>query len=389
MLGITWAMGTPEDLALSTPASSPNMTYHGGKIMPTANVTAIFWGTSWGTYHGDKISGMDSWYQGFSNSNYAKTSDEYTGSNGQVGPTTSYAGHYIDTSAAGNGNTYSVVLAEVCKMITNPDPSGNGYYPVYVDTGRGSYNYCGYHYYGSCHGTSLQFAFFFNLDGDAGCDPGDSSGLHSEGLAALANVSAHELSEARTDPVLNAWYDAQGQENGDKCAWTYGASLLTLSNGTRWKMQGEWSNLAYNYQLGYPNRSGQYGCLSAPLPPVFLSESSVDFGQQDIRFPSDPYPITLINNQSVNLSISSITTTGAGFSQTNNCGTGLKANSSCIIQLVFTPKHRGLYTGTLAVTDNGPGSPHTASLTGTGVLNIGCDSVDSPNGKPDSIICPP
>src|ERR1035437_5397616 len=87
-LGITWAKGTPQDLALSSPASSPNMTYHGGKIMPTANVTAIFWGTSWANYHGDKISGTDSWYQGFGNSNYAKTSDEYTGSNGQVGPTT-------------------------------------------------------------------------------------------------------------------------------------------------------------------------------------------------------------------------------------------------------------------------------------------------------------
>ena len=70
------------------------MTYHGGVIMPTSNVTeAIFWGTSWGTYNGDKMTGMDRYYQGFGNSNYAKTTDEYTGSNGQVGPTSRYAGH--------------------------------------------------------------------------------------------------------------------------------------------------------------------------------------------------------------------------------------------------------------------------------------------------------
>ena len=25
-----------------------------------------------------------------------------------------------------------------------------------------------------------------------------------------------------TDPQLNAWYDQQGDENADKCAWTFG-----------------------------------------------------------------------------------------------------------------------------------------------------------------------
>jgi hypothetical protein len=44
ILGITWARGVNPPI---TPARrSPNMTYHGGKIMPTANITAIFWGTS-------------------------------------------------------------------------------------------------------------------------------------------------------------------------------------------------------------------------------------------------------------------------------------------------------------------------------------------------------
>ncbi len=259
IVGITWARGVAQNLA---PARSPNMTYHGGKIMTTAKATAIFWGTSWGTYTGDKISGMDSWYQGFGNSNYAKTSDEYTGSNGQVGPTLTYAGHYIDTTAAAGGGNTTTILNEVCKMITNPDASGNGYYPVYTDKARGNAGYCAWHSTGSCHGVTVQFAFFFKLDGDAGCDPGDTSGLHSQGLAAIANVSGHELSEARSDPSLNAWYDSSGEENGDKCAWTFGAPLVTFSNSTQWKIQGEWSNAAYTAGTGYPNSSGQKGCLS-------------------------------------------------------------------------------------------------------------------------------
>ena len=242
---------------------SPTLTYHGGKIMQTAVTKAIFWGTSWPSYSGDKITGIDAWYTGFNGSNYAKASDEYTGSNGQVGPTTTHQGHVVDGSAATGGGSTSAILAEVCKVVTSPDPSGNGYYAVYTDVKRGNAGYCAWHSAGTCGGTPVQFAFFFNLDGDPGCDPQDTSGLHSQGLAALANVSGHELSEARTDPSSpGAWYDSSGQENGDKCAWTFGAPLVTFSDGTQWKVQGEWSNAAYSAGTGYPNSSGQHGCLA-------------------------------------------------------------------------------------------------------------------------------
>src|SRR5271169_6779074 len=193
LLGITWAQGTPEDQARAlAPLTFPYMTFHGGKIMPKVNAEAIFWGGTWATYSGDKITGMDSWYQGFGNSNYAAASNEYLGSNGRVGSTLSYSGHLIDTSMASGGGNLGVILAEVCKEITNPDPTGNGYYPVYTDVPRGNANYCAYHSAGKCKGVPVQFAFFFDLDGDAGCDPMDASGLHSQGLAAISNVSGHE-----------------------------------------------------------------------------------------------------------------------------------------------------------------------------------------------------
>ena len=31
--------------------------------------------------------------------------------------------------------------------------------------------------------------------------------------------------------------------------------------GTKWKTQGQWSNHAYDTNTGYPNSSGQDGCL--------------------------------------------------------------------------------------------------------------------------------
>jgi hypothetical protein len=250
------------------PKRSPNMTYHGGVIMPTALTQAIFWGPSWTntTFAGDKITGLDSFYTGFSNSTYADTSDEYTGSNGQVGSATISQIHVIDTSTAAGGGNTATILNEVAKEVTAGnivlDPSGNSYIPVYTDLPRGNAGYCAWHAGGTVGGQRVEFAFFWNLDNDPGCNPGDTATTHSEGLAALANVSAHELSEARTDPTSpGAWYDGSGQENGDKCAWTFGSSFATFSDGTHWKLQGEWSNAAYNAGTGYANSSGQRGCL--------------------------------------------------------------------------------------------------------------------------------
>jgi hypothetical protein len=179
-----------------------------------------------------------------------------------VGPSTTYQGHVIDTSASTGGGNSAAILAEVCKAVGTVDPHGNGYYAVYADTPRKHASYCAYHSYGTCNGKAVQFAYFFNLDGDAGCDPQDTSGLHSQALAAIANVSGHELSEARTDPASpGAWYDSAGLENGDKCAWTFNVPLVKFTNRSEWKIQGEWSNSAYNSGTGYPNSSGQKGCL--------------------------------------------------------------------------------------------------------------------------------
>jgi hypothetical protein len=242
---------------------SPNMIYHNGDIMPTAVTQAIFWGTSWAntSFVGDKISGLDLWYQGVGNSEYGKTCDEYTGLNSDpVTSGISYASHLVDTSTApSHAPRTSTILNEVCKMVTTP--VANGYYAVYVDTPRGGAGYCAWHSWGTCGNVPIQFAFFFNLDGDPGCDPQSTVAGHSQGLAALANVTGHELSEARTDPRGAGWFDSSGAENGDKCAWSFGSSQVTFSNGTSWKIQGNWSNIAYNQNLGYANTSGQHGCL--------------------------------------------------------------------------------------------------------------------------------
>ena len=248
------------------PKQSPNLTYHGGRVQtaPTA-VHAIFWGTSWGdsNFVGDKTSGLAALYGGLSNSAYASTNTEYTNANPSTHVNSNVASYDVQTDLSAGPTrapSTSTVLAEVAKYY--PNPTANAYYPVYIDGKRGNAGYCAWHSSGTINGVQVQFGFFFNLDGDAGCDPVSPTSFgHSQGLAALANVTGHEFSEMVTDPQIDGWLDAQGSENADKCAWTFnGAENL---GGTSWLIQGNWSNAAYTGNHGYISAGTKYrGCIN-------------------------------------------------------------------------------------------------------------------------------
>jgi hypothetical protein len=229
-------------------------------VLTSSKTEAIFWG-NWSS-PGDKITGIDSLFSGWGGSHMAGDSTEYSGTNGRVTSTSSYLGHVMDSSAAPNkALSTSGAVAEACK-ITNNNPDPAAVYFIYTSTGAGHVSYCAWHSWGNCsNGAAIQVAYMPNIDGIAGCDPGAPASLgHSQGLNAVANVTSHELSEAITDPRGNAWYDSSGEENGDKCAWAFNG-IQTLSNGSQWLFQGEWSNAAYTAGTGSPNLSGQKGCL--------------------------------------------------------------------------------------------------------------------------------
>lgn len=63
-------------------------------------------------------------------------------------------------------------------------------------------------------------------------------------------VTGHEYAEAVTDPDniaswQDGWLDAQGSENGDKCAWDASTSNITLGSH-QFAVQPMWSNQAYD-----------------------------------------------------------------------------------------------------------------------------------------------
>ena len=101
-------------------------------------------------------------------------------------------------------------------------------------------------------------------------------------------------------------------------------------------------------------------------PGVSLGPGSLDFGNVRVGQASSPRTVTLTNTGGSTLNVTSVAVSG-DYSQTNVCGNTLGPGSSCTIQVTFRPGATGTRTGTLSVTDDAPGSPQTAALTGTGV----------------------
>jgi hypothetical protein len=134
-----------------------------------------------------------------------------------------------------------------------------------------------------------------------------------------------------------------------------------------------WHTRIANFQLP--------GCGSVALAP-----SSLTFPAQALGTTSPAQTITLTNSQSVALNISSFSFTGANFTnfaQTNTCGSAVSAGASCTISVTFTPSASGTLMATLNVNDDGPNSPQSASLTGTGtsgaILSISPGSINFGN----------
>jgi hypothetical protein len=75
----------------------------------------------------------------------------------------------------------------------------------------------------------------------------------------MASIIAHELEESVTDPNLNAWYDRRGEENADKCAWTFGQTS-TASNGSRYNVILGGSE--FLIQQNWVNVNGGYCAMS-------------------------------------------------------------------------------------------------------------------------------
>ena len=110
-------------------------------------------------------------------------------------------------------------------------------------------------------------------------------------------------------------------------------------------------------------------CAAAQAQNIAVSPKLIRFPNQGIHSTSSIYSLTLSNNQTGSLAISSIQAT-APFAESNNCGTSMAPNASCTINVTFAPTAVQYYAGTVTITDSAANSPQVVSVDGNGVLPI-------------------
>lgn len=128
-----------------------------------------------------------------------------------------------------------------------------------------------------------------------------------------------------------------------------------------------------NTMGGSPDGQGAVSTFSPDLcytistsPTVSLSPTSLTFSALLVGLSSPTQLIMLTNTGTATLTVTSIAASG-DFSQTNNCGATLGISASCTITVTFTPTNSGVRSGAITITDNATGSPHSVSLSGTGI----------------------
>jgi hypothetical protein len=233
----------------STATQTPVITYHGGPIISIPTIYIIWYG-NWNQSNGsDTPAGQQiirDWGHSIGGSNYFQANATYAGVTGSV----NFGGETTDTGSQGTRLSDSKVLAVVNTALSGGKLpfDANGVYFVLTSSNISESSgfcsrYCGWHTAGTAAGHHVRYSFVGNANRClSACAAQTTSPNGNAGVDGMISVMTHELEEATTDPDLNAWYDSNGSENGDKCAWTFGSHQTQLPSGA-------W----YNVTLGTRN----------------------------------------------------------------------------------------------------------------------------------------
>lgn len=241
----------PAGIELAPKARGTGIQYHGGPILVTPNVAAIYWGTSRiynnGPTPGSKGAGtadgsiVGHFLSHFAPSPYFNINNTYSNSSGQqVVNSVTYTQFWADNANPGSAPSDAAIRAEVTKAFTSGNMTFNASTVYLVFTGSGvnlgggfGTQYCAYHGHFSWNGNDVKYAAQpYNWQFPSACSALNGSPNNDPAADAEVNTIAHETEEAATDPDLNAWYDRQGAENADKCAWTFGTTYTTSNGAT-------------------------------------------------------------------------------------------------------------------------------------------------------------
>jgi hypothetical protein len=315
------------DTAMGPLAGNSDVTYHGGPVVHGLTTYVLFWDPD-GAFAASTKNLVAQYLANSAHdsgelTNVFSVAGQYTDGTGAASYRQTFGGAFVDsdpyptsgactqtTSTASTCVYDSQEVSELGAFVTAHGlPTGLG--AVYLvltpdtvvtcmDGGDSCSNnsYCSFHSFaGSGPSTLLYIDIPFTLLNDASnaksCQEDGSSLVQAPngdpgfGDVALKSISHEEL-ETISDPLLNAWYSASGDEIADMCnglSWSPDSFLPTEGgsaaagtlynqtiNGAHYYLQGAWSNQAGGCQMMASLEPSISGALAvAPGAPLVLS----------------------------------------------------------------------------------------------------------------------
>ena len=259
---------------------SGDLTWHGGPVMHTNSTYTIFWAPSGFTYPAGYVNLVNQYFTDVGHDsggdqNVYGILNQYSDGSGHITYNSTFAGTVNDTHtypasgcSDGFGTTKCLTDAqlqtEIQSVVTAQGWPHNGTAEYFLITPQNvgscfdssstqcSYSlYCAYHSSFSVSGGEILYANqpFAHV---SGCSTGQSPNANA--ADDVINVISHEHNETISDPNGNAWFDAAGFEDGDKCAWDFGTPLggsagsefNEVINGNHYFLQREYDNSTHS-----------------------------------------------------------------------------------------------------------------------------------------------
>jgi len=260
----------PETMPAARPTGNAVVTgnginYHGGPVLQGNPVPVyIIWYGNWngtGSNTQATVTLIDTFLNNLGNTGYERINTTYGDNTGNVSGNLTLAGQVFDTGSQGtrlrNNRISAAISAQLTSGALPTDPNAVYLFLTSSNVSEQGFcsSFCGFHTHQTLNGADIKWAFIGNSDRcPNGCEiqaTGPNSTPGSGGGAdGMINVITHESEETTTDPDLNAWFDANGQENADKCNFRFGPTQ-TAANGAlfnqtfgghNWMMQMQWEN---------------------------------------------------------------------------------------------------------------------------------------------------
>ncbi len=243
--------------------------YNGGPVLKGNPVPIyVIWYGTWNSTSPTSsntmgtVSVIDTFLNNLGNSAIEKVNSTYGDNTGNVSGNLTLGGQIFDTGSQGTSLTNNRLTNIVTRSLSNGLPTDpNGVYVVITSSNvseRGFCNqFCGFHTRQTINGVDIKWSFVGNVDRcPAGCEiqttGPNSPAANVGGADGISNVLTHETEEAISDPDLNAWFDSSGQENADKCNFTFGTTT-TCTAGSLCTGAADTAGAKFNQSFGNHN----------------------------------------------------------------------------------------------------------------------------------------